>query len=396
MTTMTAQQIYDIFHNAPGTATWQAARAAADQLGEDMPQLAADIKRIQDMMNAAWHGAAADIASQGAEPLALEYINTADGLRTAQDLVERQTGSFHTAASSVQPVPPQPTTVDVIDAALGAPDMQQQMTNYLAAAQHNVDVYSAYHGASQYNTSNLPMDYGHLAMDNTGVTETGAPPPASAGAVPQPRAGLAAPKQVTTAATSARSGGTPTRSSTEPTVRPTAATGTDPSTPPTQPSTAPSTSRPPRAGLPDPIEPTASPDPQPVTTTASEPGSFDSSTTSVPIFDDLGAIGGQGNSGVAFGVSPLVEPGDGSGTTYRQPGQDVVDRPGPLDGPTTERTSAATGVSATEEPEFAPVAGMSSRRRDEDEEHHISAYLEPDANELFGSPERPVRPVIGA
>lgn len=395
MTTMTAQQIYDIFHNAPGTATWQAAQAAANQLGEDMPQLAADIKRLQDTMNTAWHGTAADIASQGAEPLALEYMNTADGLRTAQDLVERQTGSFHTAASSVQPVPPQPTTVDVIDAALGAPDMQQQVTNYLNAAQHNVDVYSAYHGASQYNTSSLPMDYGRLAVDNTGVTETGAPPTASAGAVSQPRAGLAAPKRLFGATTSAHSGGTPTRSWAGPAARPTATASAPPPTP-TQPSTVQPTARSPRPGTPDPTGPIASPDPQPVTATASEPGSFDSLTPSVPIFDDLGAVGGQGNPGAAFGVGPFVEPGGGSSSTYRQPGQGVVDGPGPLDGPTTERTSTATAVSATEEPEFAPVPGMASRRSDEDEEHHISAYLEPDPNELFGSPERPVRPVIGA
>jgi len=50
------------------------------------------------------------VASQGAEPLALEYMNTADGLRRAQDLVGRQTGSFDTAANSVTPVPPEPTS----------------------------------------------------------------------------------------------------------------------------------------------------------------------------------------------------------------------------------------------------------------------------------------------
>jgi len=44
---------------------WQTAQDAAHRLGEDMPTLAADIKRLQGMMNAAWQGAAADVASQG-------------------------------------------------------------------------------------------------------------------------------------------------------------------------------------------------------------------------------------------------------------------------------------------------------------------------------------------
>jgi len=80
--------------------------------------------------------------------------------------------SFDTAANSVTPVPPEPTSVDVINAALGAPDIQQQVSNYLSAAQHKRRLYTAYHGASQYKHHQPPHGYGHLAVDNASVITT--------------------------------------------------------------------------------------------------------------------------------------------------------------------------------------------------------------------------------
>ncbi len=143
--------------------------------------MAADIWRLRDTMRSAWQGDAADAAGTGAEPLAMEFLNSADYLHSSQDLLSRQTGSFHSAANSVQPVPAAPSAVDIIgSAAFGIPSMQNRVHNYLATSQHNVDVFGSYHGASQFNTTNMPSTYGRIAMDTADV------------AVAQPQAALPA------------------------------------------------------------------------------------------------------------------------------------------------------------------------------------------------------------
>jgi hypothetical protein len=395
MGTMTAQQIYDTFHSAAGTGMWQTAQDAANRLGEDMPALAADIKRLQSMMNAAWQGTAADVASQGAEPLALEYMNTADGLRTAQGLVGRQTGSFDTAANSVAPVPPEPTTVDVVNAALGAPDMQQQVSSYLSATQHNVDVYTTYHGASQYNTTNLPMDYGHLTVDNAGITTTEPVAPTPTGVALATPAGHAAPRTeprpVSPRTTTATSAGARGQSLSGPI---TTSHGPIPvSEPPSaaQPPTMPS-----GVTRPGPVEPGAWPNSGQGTSVAGVPGGL----TGLPglsalVFDEWVAGGRWAGAYAGSGVLPVVDGSVGRAEPDVRAGRGAVGGQAPVEDAATLRVGAATAGSASEEPGFVPMSGMAARRREDDEECRISTFLEPDPNELFGSPERAVRPVIG-
>jgi hypothetical protein len=178
MGSMSAQDIYDNFTHAEGTDMWAAGQQAARTLAQDMREMAADIWRLRDTMWSAWQGDAADGAGTGAEPLAMEFLQSADYLHSSQDLLSRQTGSFHTAANSVRPVPAAPSVVDVVGSvAFGVPSMQNQVRDYLATSQHNVDVFSSYHGASQFNTTNLPATYGRIAMDTADVVV--APPPAA-------------------------------------------------------------------------------------------------------------------------------------------------------------------------------------------------------------------------
>jgi hypothetical protein len=394
MGTMTAQQIYDTFRSAIGTGMWQTAQEAANRLGEDMPTLAADIKRLQGMMNAAWQGAAADVASQGAEPLALEYMNTADGLRRAQDLVGRQTGSFDTAANSVAPVPPEPNSVDVINAALGAPDMQQQVSNYLSAAQHNVVVYTAYHGASQYNTTNLPMDYGHLAVDNASVTTTEptAPTPMSVAlAAPVGRAAPLTVSSPTSPRTTSASVGAPGQSLPEPA---TAAPGLAPVTGPTSVVQAPTTT-PSGVTAPGPVEPGTEASAS-GTTVAMEPnGATGSSGLSELVFDEPGISGSGAGVRAGSGIRPVVDGSVRRAEPDIRAGRGTTGGQAPIEDVAGLRTGPEAVGATAEEPGFVPMSGMAARRRDDEEECPISTYLEPDPNELFGSPERAVRPVIG-
>jgi hypothetical protein len=394
MGTMTAQQIYEVFHSGPGTGMWQAAQDAANRLGEDMPTLAADIKRLQGMMNAAWQGAAADVASQGAEPLALEYMNAADGLRTAQDLVGRQTGSFDTAARGVAPVPPEPTAVDVMNAAMGAPDIQQQVSDYLSASQHNVDVYTQYHGASQYNTTSLPMDYGHLAVDDTSITITEPAAPAGTSNAASPgsadrTAPRATPGAMVTEVNST-AGSRPTPSLSAPVATDTKSSVV--SGPPaiTQQPTTPS-------GFitPDPVGPGNLPGQPPDTVSIWEPDlAAGSSVPSVRGLDQPGAAAGTIEASPGWTARPPADGGVRPAEPYFMTGRGAGSGQVLAAELATSRAGVATPSVGTD-PAIAPIPGTAGRRRDEDEECRISTYVEPDPNDLFGTGERAVRPVIG-
>ncbi len=113
------------------------------------------------------------------------------------------------------------------------------------------------------------------------------------------------------------------------------------------------------------------------------------------VFDNLGSGGGAFNTGDGLGIRAVVGQGPGDGGPYRRIGRGVVAGQGPVEELAAERTNPATMGSALDEPGFAPVAGMPGRRRDDDDEYRISTYVESDPNELFGNPERAVRPVIG-
>lgn len=421
MGTMSAAQIYDNFHQAPGTGMWQSAQDATNQLAQGMPELAADIKRLQDRMQAAWKGSAADEATQGAQPLALEYMNTADGLRTAQDLLGRQAGSFVSAANSVQPVPPVPSSVDVMDAVLGAPNMQQKVTGYLDASQHNVDVYTTYHGASQYNTTNLPMDYGHIAADNATVIVTGAPVTTSGagGWAPPTSRTVAAQRTRSAIASTGRSaaarsgpghvGSIPvqTAGGSTPTSHPggAAAVGVPARSRPsdvTLPSTTASGSVPATRGA-------TSDYPRTVPVGMAPPTTGESALSPVAASGLTGGPWRSGNDSAggnspAGGVQPVETPESGSTPIFSEPRRSSggllaaggrsagVGRTGTVDRAGSQ--ARASSSPQVEDSEMAPMGTGRGRRRD-DEEHRVPSFLQQPDDDLFGVAERAVLPVIG-
>ncbi|HEY3750565.1 MAG TPA: hypothetical protein VGL80_15330, partial [Pseudonocardiaceae bacterium] len=157
---MTAQQIYENFHpQAKGTGGLEAAQQIAQELAEWYPDSAVSVQKLVDGIQSGWRGDAAEAASHGLTPLAENSLTTGQQLGTAQDLLSRQVGSFHTAAAEVQQVPPEPSMVDAIGSALlGQPPVGAlvQMEQHHAVQQANVDAYQKYVSASQYNTFNLP------------------------------------------------------------------------------------------------------------------------------------------------------------------------------------------------------------------------------------------------
>src|SRR5262249_49370139 len=111
------------------------------------------------LIQSAWQGAASDAAYGAAQPLAKSVVASADLLNQAQDLVDRQSGSFNRAKNDVRPVSEQPPKPDFLELMVHETDYEKQVTDYQSAAQHNIQVFKGYDGASSYNETNMPMEY---------------------------------------------------------------------------------------------------------------------------------------------------------------------------------------------------------------------------------------------
>jgi hypothetical protein len=203
---MNGQQIYDNFHtDANGTAGLQDAQDGAQSVAQSFQQRADTVQRLMDSVGQGWQGNAADHATAAMTPLAVNFNEGGDDLSKTQDLVSRQVESFHTAAAKVQPMPPQPQLQDPMTALSTGQGLQpylNQAVHYSATAQNNVDAMTGYHGASTYNTENLPpvepalqSSAVPIAVDTTRPSAssgsssgaTGSRPAASSGASSAPR-----------------------------------------------------------------------------------------------------------------------------------------------------------------------------------------------------------------
>lgn len=186
---MSGQDIYNKIHSGPGTAKLDAAHAGANNALDVHKQLQADITAWVNKMADAWQGAGATAAQASVRPLIDRIGQSHDDLNKAQDLINRQSGSFHDVKNAVKPVPPNPSAWDMVKAGasavatggagvvFGAASMAGQFSNHISTNNHNVDMYNQYAGASTYNKSNMPMQYGSMQSDQAGVTVAPPPPP---------------------------------------------------------------------------------------------------------------------------------------------------------------------------------------------------------------------------
>src|SRR6266545_1710183 len=169
---MTGRKIYENFTNGTGPNGLSSGAAIVNEVAAGYSERAAAIRQIATKMEAAWRGGAADAARRGVGPLEVEHDLAGMDLATAQDLTNRQAGSFSDARNAVVPVPPEPTAPDPW-AAFRSPGAvvtyRQQVADYNAASQHNVDVMTGYANASTYNANGLPQSYGALADDQAGI-----------------------------------------------------------------------------------------------------------------------------------------------------------------------------------------------------------------------------------
>jgi hypothetical protein len=171
MASISAADGYRLFHEGPGTgALDDAASAGRDLLGrynDRMNQVSSLVQGI----GGSWTGDAADSAQAGALPLVRSLQQSHDALTTTQDLMARQSGSFHDGARSVQQVPdeaPSPSIGDFLPPWSGS--YSDKVNSYVDKAQGNVTAMQNYGNATGFNNGGTPTAYGGVTGGGSDIT----------------------------------------------------------------------------------------------------------------------------------------------------------------------------------------------------------------------------------
>lgn len=175
---LSGEGIYNNFQQGQGGEKLSSAAALVNELSKLYNEQADEIKKLVGETEAVWKGGASGAAQRGLGPLAVEHALAAPALSSAQDLTNRQVGSFDDAKNRVIPVPPAPEKVDPLAAFMNPGAMVtygEQLGAHKAAAQHNVDVMRGYENASVYNM-NMPQSYGQITGDQSEIRVATATP----------------------------------------------------------------------------------------------------------------------------------------------------------------------------------------------------------------------------
>ncbi|MFC4858167.1 hypothetical protein [Actinophytocola glycyrrhizae] len=169
---MTPQRIYEELTTGPGSETLQAAQHVSSAESAAEQARAERIRRLLATIESGWRGSAADGAQGAALPLARHAAEGAEYLHIAQDLLDRQAGSFHRAAADVEPMPPEPAA-DLLDQVVPFDvDTDAQTQAYQQKAQHNIRVFEGYDNASNHNETHLPRQFSSTTHSGGGISVT--------------------------------------------------------------------------------------------------------------------------------------------------------------------------------------------------------------------------------
>jgi hypothetical protein len=168
---LTPYEIYEQLRGGPGSDRLDTAQHTTRSEWEHEDERAQMISKLGEKIRIGWQGEASDAAFGAALPLAESAIRGSDHLNTAQDLLSRQSGSFHDAFNSVRPVPARPPDNNVLNESIPfETDLDREIKTYQADAQHNLDVYRGYDNASEYNETNMPREYSTITHSGGTIT----------------------------------------------------------------------------------------------------------------------------------------------------------------------------------------------------------------------------------
>jgi hypothetical protein len=159
----------DIFHRirgGKGATAFSDNGALTGQQSELQSNINQQVTELNGKMNLAWQGDAANQAVSGAAPLAVQADTASTQLTQASNAMHNQVSSFGTAYNSVVEMPtaaPPNNVVNEMVSGLGVnTPLDQQINDYNADGQHNVQVYNQYSSASSANAAEMPTEFGQL------------------------------------------------------------------------------------------------------------------------------------------------------------------------------------------------------------------------------------------
>lgn len=196
-----APDIYHRIRGGRGSSAFSSNGAITEEQSNLQSSLNDQITQLNQKMNQAWQGVASQQAISGAAPLASAADQASVKLATASQAMTSQVNSFHTAYNSVVPMnstPPANNIVNEMVSGLGInTPLDQQISGYNAAGQHNVQVYNSYSAQSAANASEMPTSFDLLPNPHptisvvspttgysSGPTFTGSSGPGGSGSTP--------------------------------------------------------------------------------------------------------------------------------------------------------------------------------------------------------------------
>jgi hypothetical protein len=394
--TLDAHQIYKRITEGRGAGTLVEADAAAKTLSTRFAERANQIAAARGAAAAAWQGDASTSAAAATAPLADSFAVAQQQLATNSQALTAEATAFHHIRSQVEFVPETPPQSGILNAANPfQTDVDAAINEYNAKAAKNVQLYEAYSADTASARSQVPQSYAApppLSASAAATTLTASPIGAAPAAPPQVTPAADAGQPAATNASAAPGGaasappstgsasGTPSgtagqgAATTDPASRPTPQTTTPSALTPTLPAT-----RDTSAGVPLPshARPAGLSDLQRKSTGA---GSGIGGSGSVGAFG--GGPGARG-TGPEAGTGMRGGPSVGTGPV---PGQTPAGRSGVVPGPAPRGAAGMGGM---------PVAPGGRSNGEEDQEHRRKYLIQPDSDELFGTDEPYIRPVIG-
>lgn len=369
-------------------------------------QINQQVNELSNKMNAAWQGKAADQAVSGAGPMATASDSASTSLDQAATAMNNQVSAFDTAYNNVVPMAsaaPQNNPINEFVSAFGiTTPLDNQISQYNAAGQHNVQVYNNYSNASSANAAAMPTDYGTLPEPHPTITV--APPSGSPTGGGATYAGAMMPSSATG---SGSTGYRPPSGGAGYTNANWASAG-----PRSNGFTAPSGANGPGSGWSEAASPSVGPTQLAGYTQAEPnmgfgPGSSQAGFPSMP--GEQGTMGGWAGPGGGLGTDEFGGPnsgrfGSGSAESLGAggPTADASTTSGPAGSSGADEVMArggfpggAPGTSGAQG--MAPMAEAGrGRQGDEDTLHQTPDYLlEADPDAIFGSDRMTVPPVLG-
>ncbi|GAB3395876.1 hypothetical protein [Amycolatopsis echigonensis] len=150
-----AYTIYDKISKG-NTSSLDGGRSAADTLQKLHAARSQQIDALNNKMNSAWQGSSAGAAQSGANALKIWHDDSAKNLGTSQTFMTNQVDAFHDVHGKVQELPKDPPEMKWYDHQPFS-DKDDEIDKYNQNSQTNVQAYTAYYGSSSQNAGGMPQ-----------------------------------------------------------------------------------------------------------------------------------------------------------------------------------------------------------------------------------------------